>query len=78
LQTRPAYPLSAHKHATALITEWADAALFTTRKLTIKTEDSDFGRRRTMAHAWIGTAAAQMASAHPASLIVPPAVLPSS
>ena len=38
-----------HKHATALITEWADAVLFATRKVITKTEDAGFGRDRTIA-----------------------------
>ena len=38
-----------HKHATALITEWADAVLFATRKIITKTEESCFGRDRTIA-----------------------------
>ncbi len=38
-----------HKHATALITEWADAVLFATRKLITKTEEAGFGRDRTIA-----------------------------
>lgn len=38
-----------HKHATALITEWADAVLFATRKIITKTEDGGFGRERTIA-----------------------------
>ena len=38
-----------HKHATALITERSDAALFATRKIISKTEDAGFGRDRTIA-----------------------------
>ncbi len=38
-----------HKHATALITEWADAVLFATRKIITKTEDTGFNRTRTIA-----------------------------
>lgn len=38
-----------HKHATALINEWADAVLFATRKVITKTEDTGFGRDRTIA-----------------------------
>lgn len=40
-----------HKHATALITEWADAVLFATRKIITKTESGGggFGRDRTIA-----------------------------
>ncbi|HUU99194.1 MAG TPA: ATP-binding protein [Phycisphaerae bacterium] len=38
-----------HKHANALITEWADAVLFATRKIITKTEDAGFGRDRTIA-----------------------------
>ncbi len=40
-----------HKHATALVTEWADAVLFATRKLITKTEEAGFGRDRTIAAA---------------------------
>jgi hypothetical protein len=38
-----------HKHATALVTEWADAVLFATRKIITKTEDAGFNRERTIA-----------------------------
>lgn len=38
-----------HKHATALITEWADAVLFATRKIITRTEEGGFGRDRTIA-----------------------------
>jgi hypothetical protein len=38
-----------HRHATALITEWADAVLFATRKIITKTEEGGFGRDRTIA-----------------------------
>ncbi|HRX85788.1 MAG TPA: ATP-binding protein [Phycisphaerae bacterium] len=38
-----------HKHATALVTEWVDAALFATRKIITRTEDAGFGRDRTIA-----------------------------
>lgn len=38
-----------HKHAAALITEWADAVLFATRKIITKTEEGGFGRDRTIA-----------------------------
>jgi len=38
-----------HKHVTALLTEWADAVLFATRKIITKTEDGGFGRERTIA-----------------------------
>ncbi len=38
-----------HKHATALITEWADAVLFATRKIITKTQDAGFNRERTIA-----------------------------
>ncbi len=38
-----------HKHATALITEWADAVLFATRKIITRTEDTGFNRTRTLA-----------------------------
>jgi hypothetical protein len=40
-----------HKHVTALLTEWADAVLFATRKIITKTEDGGFGRERTIASA---------------------------
>jgi len=38
-----------HKHANALVTEWADAVLFATRKVITKTEDAGFNRTRTTA-----------------------------
>jgi hypothetical protein len=38
-----------HKHAGALITEWADAVLFATRKIRTETQDTGFGRARTIA-----------------------------
>lgn len=38
-----------HKHANAIITEWADAVLFATRKFRTETEDAGFGRERTIA-----------------------------
>ena len=38
-----------HKHVTALLTEWADAVLFATRKIITKTEDAGFNRERTIA-----------------------------
>jgi hypothetical protein len=38
-----------HKHATALVTEWADAVLFATRKFRTETEDAGFNRTRTIA-----------------------------
>jgi len=40
-----------HKHATALITEWADAVLFATRKIITKTDTggAGFNRERTIA-----------------------------
>jgi hypothetical protein len=38
-----------HKHATALVTEWADAVLFATRKIITKSEDTGFNRERTIA-----------------------------
>ncbi len=38
-----------HKHATALVTEWADGVLFATRKIITKTEDTGFNRERTIA-----------------------------
>ena len=38
-----------HKHANALVTEWADAVLFATRKIITKTEDAGFNRERTIA-----------------------------
>jgi len=40
-----------HKHASALITEWADAVLFATRKMITKTENTGFGQARTIAEA---------------------------
>jgi hypothetical protein len=38
-----------HKHANALVTEWADAVLFATRKIITKSEDAGFNRTRTTA-----------------------------
>jgi hypothetical protein len=38
-----------HKHATALVTEWADAVLFATRKFRTDKEDAGFNRTRTVA-----------------------------
>jgi hypothetical protein len=38
-----------HKHANAVITEWADAILFATRKFRTESEDTGFGRERTIA-----------------------------
>jgi len=38
-----------HKHACALLTEWCDAVLFATRKIRTQTEDTGFGRTRTIA-----------------------------
>ena len=38
-----------HKHANAVITEWADAILFATRKFRTESEDAGFGRERTIA-----------------------------
>jgi len=38
-----------HRHVTSLVTEWADAVLFATRKLITKTEEGGFGRKRTRA-----------------------------
>jgi len=38
-----------HKHANALVTEWADAVLFATRKIITRTEDAGFNRTRTTA-----------------------------
>ncbi|MEQ8785106.1 MAG: ATP-binding protein [Pirellulaceae bacterium] len=40
-----------HKHASALLTEWCDAVLFATRRFRTQTEDTGFGRKRTIAHA---------------------------
>lgn len=40
-----------HKHAGALLTEWCDAVLFATRKFRTQTEETGFGRKRTIAHA---------------------------
>jgi hypothetical protein len=40
-----------HKHAAALVSEWADAVLFATRKFRTQTEDAGFNRKRTIAHA---------------------------
>ncbi len=38
-----------HKHATAMVTEWADAVLFATRKIVTRTEEQGFGQKRTIA-----------------------------
>ena len=38
-----------NRHATGVVTEWADAVLFATRKIITKTEDTGFGRDRTIA-----------------------------
>lgn len=38
-----------HKHASALLTEWCDAVIFATRKYRTETEDTGFGRTRTIA-----------------------------
>ncbi|QDU33032.1 hypothetical protein KS4_10730 [Poriferisphaera corsica] len=38
-----------HKHANAVVTEWADAVLFATRKVITRTEDAGFNRTRTLA-----------------------------
>ena len=38
-----------HKKATALVSEWADAVLFATRKIITKTEDAGFNKKRTTA-----------------------------
>jgi len=38
-----------HKHATALLTEWADAVLFATRKFRTESENMGFGKERTIA-----------------------------
>jgi hypothetical protein len=40
-----------HKHAAALVCEWADAVLFATRRFRTQTEDAGFNRKRTIAHA---------------------------
>ena len=38
-----------NKHAAALVSEWADAVLFATRKIIVRTEDGSFNRTRTIA-----------------------------
>jgi len=38
-----------HKHANALVTEWADAVLFATRKFRTESEDAGFNRTRSIA-----------------------------
>jgi hypothetical protein len=38
-----------NKHACALLSEWSDAVLFATRKIRTQTEDTGFGRTRTIA-----------------------------
>lgn len=43
------YSLRLHKHADALLTEWADAVLFATRKVRIQKEEEGFGNKRAIA-----------------------------
>ena len=43
-----------HKHVTALVTEWADAVLFATRKFRTESEEAGFNRTRSIAVA-LGT-----------------------
>lgn len=38
-----------HKHSAGLMTEWADAVLFATRRILLKSEESGFNRTRNMA-----------------------------
>lgn len=38
-----------HKHACALVCEWADAVLFATRKIRVQTEETGFNRKRGIA-----------------------------
>jgi hypothetical protein len=40
-----------HKHAAALVSEWADVVLFATRKFRTESADVGFNRKRTIAHA---------------------------
>lgn len=40
-----------HKLAAGLVTEWADAVLFATRKMRVEKEDGGFNRQRTIVHA---------------------------
>lgn len=40
-----------HKHACGLVCEWADAVMFTTRKIRVQTEDAGFNRKRGVAFA---------------------------
>ncbi|HBG28368.1 MAG: hypothetical protein A2Y10_08690 [Planctomycetes bacterium GWF2_41_51] len=43
------YTPRTHKHATALLTEWADAVLFATRRFRTQSEDGGFGKTRNIA-----------------------------
>lgn len=45
------YSPKLHKAASALVTEWADAVLFATRKFRVQSEDTGFNRKRSIAHA---------------------------
>lgn len=40
-----------HKHAGSLLGEWVDAVLFATRRMRTQSEETGFGRKRTIAHA---------------------------
>jgi hypothetical protein len=45
------YVLRLHKHAAALVCEWADAVLFATRKFRVQNEAAGFNRKRGIANA---------------------------
>ena len=40
-----------HRHATVLVTEWADGVLFATRRFRTQSEDAGFNRQRMIASA---------------------------
>lgn len=49
MATYDRYSPRLHKHANALISEWADAVLFATRKVIAETEEAGFNKTRTVA-----------------------------
>ncbi len=46
LETYDRFSPRLHKHATALVTEWADAVLFACRKTFVKSSDEGFGKQK--------------------------------
>jgi len=48
-QSYDRYSPRLHKHANAMVCEWADAVLFARHKYRTQTEDAGFGRERTIA-----------------------------